>query len=145
MMEQVVFWHWFVLGLILLIFEFFAPGAFFLWIGLAAGATGILLWIMPDLDWQYQLMWFAAFSIVSIFAWVKIGRRTLKETDHPTLNQRGQQYVGRVFTLEEPIVNGDGKIAVDDSTWKIVGEDCQAGTKVKVSGVRGVILEVEHE
>ena len=100
---------------------------------------------MPDLSWQSQLLWFAAFSIISIIAWVKIGKRVSKETDHPTLNQRGQQYLGRVFTLQEPIVNGDGKIAVDDSTWKIIGEDCVAGTKVKVTGVQGVILEVEHE
>jgi len=145
MMEQIVFWHWFVLGLALIVLELFAPGAFFLWIGLAAGATGILLWVMPDLGWQSQLMWFAAFSIISIIAWMKIGKRSPSETDHPTLNQRGQQYVGRVFTLEDPIVNGDGKIAVDDSIWKITGEDCAAGTKVKVSGVNGVILKVEHE
>jgi len=145
MIEQVVFWHWFVLGLILMILELFAPGAFFLWIGLAAGVTGALLWVAPELGWQSQLMWFAAFSITSIILWMKIGKRTLKETDHPTLNQRGQQYVGRVFTLQDPIVNGDGKIAVDDSIWKIIGKDCPAGTKVKVSGVQGVILEVEHE
>jgi len=144
-MEQIEFWHWFVLGLGLLVFEFFAPGAFFLWIGLAAGATGILHWLVPDLGWQAQVMWFAVFSIVSIIAWRSIGKRGPRETDHPMLNQRGQQYVGRVFTLNSPIVNGNGKITVDDSTWKITGKDCDAGTKVKVIGVQGVILEVEHE
>jgi hypothetical protein len=39
------------------------------------------------------------------------------ESDQPKLNRRGEQYVGRTFTLEEPIVNGHGKIRVDDSTW----------------------------
>ena len=64
-------------------------------------------------------------------------------SDQPNLNRRGQQYVGRTFTLDEPIVNGLGKIHVDDSTWKIEGNDCPAGTKVKVTGVDGVILKVE--
>lgn len=65
------------------------------------------------------------------------------ESDQPNLNRRGQQYIGRTFTLSEPIVNGLGKITVDDSTWKIHGKDCAEGTRVTVTGVDGVILKVE--
>jgi membrane protein implicated in regulation of membrane protease activity len=36
-----------------------------------------------------------------------------------------------------------GKIHVDDSTWKIEGKDCVAGSKVEVVGVDGVILKVQ--
>jgi membrane protein implicated in regulation of membrane protease activity len=67
------------------------------------------------------------------------------ETDQPRLNRRGEQYVGRVFTLREPIVNGQGKIRVDDSTWKIQGVDCPSGTKVRVTGVNGVVLQVSRD
>lgn len=144
-MEHLVFWHWWVLALALLALELFAPGAFFLWIGLAAGAVGALLWMIPGMTWQGQLMWFAVFSIVSIVIWRTIGKRALNETDHPNLNQRGRQYVGRTFTLDEPIINGSGKITVDDSSWKITGQDCEPGTRVRVTGVQGVILEIEHE
>jgi len=49
-----------------------------------------------------------------------------------------------VFTLEEPIVNRHGKIRVDDSTWKIEGDDCRPGTNVRVVGVDGVVLKVER-
>ncbi len=144
-MASLVFWHWWVLGLALLALELFAPGAFFLWIGLAAGAVGAIMWLIPGMTWQSQLMWFAVFSIVSIVIWRTVGRRVPKETDHPNLNQRGMQYIGRIFTLSEPIVNGNGKLTVDDSTWKITGQDCESDTRVKVVGVQGVILEVEHE
>ena len=34
--------------------------------------------------------------------------------------QRGQQYTGRIFTLDHDIINGVGKVEVDDSTWIIV-------------------------
>jgi hypothetical protein len=51
--------------------------------------------------------------------------------------------VGRDFTLDTPIVNGQGKIRVDDSTWKIRGKDCGAGSLVTVVGVDGVVLQVE--
>jgi membrane protein implicated in regulation of membrane protease activity len=60
------------------------------------------------------------------------------------LNRRAEQYVGRVFTLSEPIVNGTGKIRVDDSSWKVSGADCDANTKVKVISVDGTVLKVEH-
>jgi membrane protein implicated in regulation of membrane protease activity len=59
------------------------------------------------------------------------------------LNRRGQQYTGRIFTLDHPIVNGVGKIDVDDSTWRVKGPDLEAGTRVRVVGVDGVVFVVE--
>ena len=53
--------------------------------------------------------------------------------------------LAHAFTLEEPIHNGIGKIRVDDSTWKIRGENCAVGTRVEVTGVDGTILEVKCE
>jgi len=64
-------------------------------------------------------------------------------TDEPALNRRGEQYIGRSFTLTEPIVNGEGKIKVDDSIWKISGADMEAGASVCVIALEGSILKVE--
>ena len=50
-----------------------------------------------------------------------------------------------VFTLEEAIVNGVGKIKVDDSTWRVKGSDMPAGMKVRVMSVEGTIFNVETE
>jgi membrane protein implicated in regulation of membrane protease activity len=138
--EGLEFWHWLVLGVGLAIIEIFAPGAFFLWLGISAAIVGAVLWLIPGLSWELQLLFFAILSVASVV----VARRYLKahplETDLPNLNQRGQQYVGRTFTLIEPVVNGSGKIQVDDSTWKITCEDCEAGTKVVIDGVDGVVL-----
>jgi len=48
-----------------------------------------------------------------------------------------------VFTLDAPIINGIGKIRVDDSTWKIEGADCPAGTRIRVAGIENTVLKVE--
>lgn len=143
-METLTYWHWWILALALLVLEVFAPGAFFLWMGVGAGIVGVILLLAPDMGWEYQLMIFSIFSVVSIAAWRTFIRQNPTETDKPNLNRRGEQYVGRVFTLEEPIVNGTGKIRVDDSTWKVSGDDCDAGTKVKVVRIDGTVLKVEH-
>jgi membrane protein implicated in regulation of membrane protease activity len=142
-MESITYWHWWILAAALIILEVFAPGAFFLWLGIAAGVVGSLIYLTPNLAWEYQVLVFSVLSVVSILVWRKYFRTIPEETDEPALNRRGEQYVGRVFTLTEPIVNSMGKIRVDDTTWKIRGEDCPVGTRVEVTGVDGTIFEVE--
>ena len=143
MMEDVGYWQWWILATALIILEVFAPGAFFLWLGIAAGVVGAVVYFMPGLDWEYQILVFSILSVISIIVWRKYFRTQPAETDQPALNRRGEQYVGRLFTLKEPIVDGMGKIRVDDSTWKIRGADCKVGTRVEVTGVDGTILEVK--
>lgn len=142
-LENATFWHWWVLAVVFIILEVFSPGAFFLWMGIAAGVVGLLLLMLPELAWEYQLLGFAAFSVVSIVVWHLVLKRHPTVSDQPKLNRRGEQYVDRVFTLDEPIVNGQGRIRVDDSTWKIHGSDCAAGVQVKIIGVDGVVLKVD--
>ncbi len=141
-LEQLGYWHWWILAAVLIIFEVFAPGAFFLWLGLAAAAVGGIVYLMPGMEWEYQVLIFSVLSVISIIVWQKFFRQNASDTDQPTLNRRGEQYVGRVFTLDEAIVDGMGKIRVDDSTWKIHGDDCPAGTRVEVTSANGTILEV---
>jgi membrane protein implicated in regulation of membrane protease activity len=141
-METIGHWHWWILAAALIILEVFAPGAFFLWLGIAAVAVGCVVFVSPEISWEYQLLLFSVLSIISIFIWRKYFRSTPADTDQPHLNRRGEQYIGRVFTLQEPVTDGIGKIHVDDSTWKVRGEDCPAGTQVEVTGVDGTILEV---
>jgi membrane protein implicated in regulation of membrane protease activity len=137
------FWHWWIFGAVLLIVEVAAPGAFFLWMGVSAGITGLVLLVFPSMGWEYQFLIFALFSVVSIVAWRRYQKARPIETDKPALNRRGEQYIGRTLTLAEPIVNGIGKVKLSDTIWKIEGEDMPGGTKVRVSGVDGTVLRVE--
>jgi membrane protein implicated in regulation of membrane protease activity len=140
--EHIEYWHWWVFGIVLIILELFVPGAFFLWLGISAAVVGVLMWLMPDMSWEYQWLIFALFSVVSIVLWRTFMLKRPSPSDHPTLNRRGEQYVGRVFTLNEAIVDGVGKIRVDDTMWKIAGEDCPVGSKVKVVEAEGAVLKV---
>ncbi len=139
------FWYWWILGLALLILEVFAPGAFFLWMGISAGLVGLLSWLFPGLSIEWQLLIFTLVSVITVVGWRAYLRKNPVETDQPALNRRGEQYVNRVFTLDEPIVNGVGRIRVDDTTWRIQGDDTEAGSKVRVVGVDGVNLVVDAE
>ena len=140
----VEFWHWLILGLLLAILEAFAPGVVFIWLGLAAGVVGLLLLAMPEMAWEFQVVAFALLSVTAVvLARLYLKRKPL-ESDQPLLNRRGEQYVGRLLTLEEGIVNGTGWVRVDDSRWKVNGPDLAAGSRVKVTAVEGVVLMVER-
>jgi hypothetical protein len=143
MLEQLTYWHWFIFALLLLILELFVPGAFFLSMGVAAGVVGVVLWLFPVLGWEYQFLIFGVLSVVTVMLWRRHMSDRPQISDQPHLNRRGEQYVGRSFTLQEPIVNGQGKIRVDDSTWKIHGTDRPAGSQITVTGVDGVVLLVQ--
>lgn len=144
LLGEILFWHWWVAAIVLLIIEMVVPSLIFLWFGLAAGLVGIILFAFPETSWQIQLLIWAVLSVASLLAGRSYLRRRPIETDRPNLNRRGEQYVGRQFTLQEPVINGLGKIKVDDSIWKIEGEaDLPSGAQVKVTAVEGTILKIE--
>lgn len=145
-LETLVYWHWWVLAGVFFVLEVLSMSFFFLWLGASAALVGILLIIMPELSWQVQFIIWAGIAVADIFAWRIYKSKNPSEikTDEPHLNRRGDQYVGRTFTLDEPIENGFGKVKVDDSIWKVECEtDLDAGQKVKVTAVDGTVLQVE--
>jgi hypothetical protein len=137
------FWHWWILALALIIAETFLPGTFFLWMGVSALVLGVIAWLIPAMGWEIQMMLFAVLSLVSIVGWRMWQRKHPDETDQPSLNRRGEQYIDRVFTLETPIENGFGKVRVGDTLWRVKGDDLAAGNKVRVTAADGIVLVVE--
>ncbi len=137
------FWHWWILALALIIAETFLPGTFFLWMGVSALVLGVIAWLIPAMGWEIQMMLFAVLSLVSIVGWRMWQRKHPDETDQPSLNRRGEQYIDRVFTLETAIENGFGKVRVGDTLWRVKGDDLAAGNKVRVTAADGIVLVVE--
>jgi membrane protein implicated in regulation of membrane protease activity len=141
--EVLDYWHWWVLAIVLFILEIFSPAAFFIWIGFAAGIMGFLL-LVGDFSWQTQFFMFAVLSVVCVIAGRNWFRRNPIESDEPNLNRRGQALIGRVFEVEQAIVDGTGRIRVGDTTWKVVGPDAAIGEKVRVVGIDSAVLNVER-
>ncbi|MCB9989013.1 MAG: NfeD family protein [Rhodospirillales bacterium] len=141
---MIEFWHWGIAGMVLLILEMVVSGFFLIWLGVAALAVGLLMLVFPFMFWHLQLTIWAVLSLVSFLGWRAWRKKNPVESSEPTLNRRGEQYVGRHFTLEEPIVNGLGKIKVDDSTWKIQAtDDLPAGSQIVVTATEGTVLKVK--
>lgn len=137
----VIFWACLALGLIAL--ETLVPGAALIWLGLAAGAMLVLVVFFPDLPmfWQAVLFVAGSFAIVA-FYWTRI-RKTGIVSTQPLLNRRGEQLVGQIHPLETAIENGRGRIKIGDAFWQVVGPDLPEGTRVRVTAVASMSLQVE--
>lgn len=143
-LDHLLFWHWLLFAAVLLIFELVTGSGFLFWIGISAAMVGFLVWLLPDISWIAQFLGFAGLGILTAVIWWFYLRHHPIKTDRPLLNKRSEQYIGRIFTLDMPVVNGMGKIKVDDSTWRIRCRDLPAGTRVRIVGVDGIILIAEE-
>jgi len=134
-------WSWWVLGLVLLGVEVLLPGFFFLWFGIAAILIGISA-LLVDWPWQLQVVGFVVLSVVTAL----IARRFIGtkngDTADPHLNARSGRFVGDTFILTEPIVEGRGRLRINDGVWQVRGPDAPVGARVRVTGAEGTVLNV---
>lgn len=139
--EALLWWHWCIAGLALLVLELLLPGVFMLWIGLGALATGGIVALTGITSWETQCLIFVPLAFLCLF----LGRRFIKKaapSEDSTLNRRLASYVGRKAEVVQPIVGGTGRIRLGDTLWIAKGRDCPAGTIVTVTGAEGSDLLV---
>lgn len=134
--------HWWVLGLVLLVLEIFIPGTVLLWFGVAALIVGTLSAVLP-MPWQLEVLLFAALGVASLLAFRTWYRQHPERIQGPPLNQRAQSLIGQVYTLQQSIENGRGKLQIGDAYWSVRGPDLPAGTRVRVVAVEDMVLSVE--
>ena len=135
-------WTWIVAGVVLLALELAVPGAFMMWLGIAAVLVGALSFLV-DWSWQWQCIAFAVFAAASVPLWRRFALKVGPESEAPLLNRRTEALIGRVFTLEKPIVDGVGTVRIDDTIWRVRGPDRPAGSRVKITQADGANLAVE--
>jgi inner membrane protein len=112
------------------------------WLGLAALLVGLLSFAIHP-SWQLQILMFAVFAAAAVPLWRRIARNSSAVSkSNPFLNKRADALVGRVFTLEKPIVDGAGTVRIDDTIWRVAGPDTPAGSRVRIVQADGASLTV---
>lgn len=64
-------WHWFVLGILLILSELILPAFAALWFGAAAIVVSILVWLFPGMSFTFQLTCWIVLSIACTLLWFK--------------------------------------------------------------------------
>ena len=100
---------WLSLGGLLLAAEMLGGNGYLLWSGVAAVITGLVVWLLP-VGWEWQGALFAVLTLLAAWLWWRWLNKRVK-AQKPVdahLNQRGQQIVGKRFTLDNALINGRG-------------------------------------
>jgi membrane protein implicated in regulation of membrane protease activity len=134
-------WNWLIFGLILMALELIAPGVFLFWLGLSALLVGLLSFAFNP-SWQLQILMFAVFAAAAVPLWRRVARQRPGTNPNPFLNKRSDALVGRVCTLDKPIIDGAGTVRIDDTVWRVAGPDSPAGSRVKIVQADGASLTV---
>ena len=139
---MIVFWHWLVVAAVFAVIEVAVPAMVCIWFAVAALGTAAIAWLAPDLAWEHQALIFAALAVASVAIGRMVVARIRVRPSASHLNRRAEGYIGRTFTLERPIVDGRGRLRVDDTMWIVEGPDLPAGTRVQVTSVNNPLLRV---
>ena len=115
---------------------------YLLWSGIAAVLVGIVEWLAP-FSWTAQGSLFALLTLVCVYLWYRWMRHRERHQQPNSLNQRGNQLIGTLLTLDAPLVNGIGHVRLGDSSWRVQADrDLPAGAQVVVTGVEGITLHI---
>ncbi|WP_318474007.1 NfeD family protein [Photobacterium leiognathi] len=144
LLEQMNFWHWLAIGLVLLLLELLGTAGYLLWLGISAVLVSILVLMLP-ISWPLQWSSFAVFALFTTWLWWRYQHKKYKSDASVTkLNQRGAQMIGQRSVVTETIVAGAGRLQFGDTTWSVVTDvDLEAGQKVEVVAVEGITLVIK--
>ncbi len=142
--ETVLWWHWIVFGIGLLILDMTMGTFFILGLGVAAIIVGILD-IYLELSFTLELTIWMILSILAITAWFKWFREN-PITDSGQSNYR-LDTLGVVMEDIQP--HSRGKVTFDtpvlgNTSWHATAKvDIDKGSRVQIVQINGQLIEVE--
>lgn len=143
-LNEISAWHWASLAIILLVMEILGTAGFLIGSAIAALLMSAIVAISPDINWKWQLAIFSTSAVIFSLIYLKRFANFNETTDQPNLNNRAAQLIGKRYTLKEDIVNGQGRIQISDTFWKIsCDDDLEAPIQIEVIAVDSMTLCVK--
>jgi len=144
---QLLWWHWLVIGLLLVLAELATPGGFFvIFFGVSALVVGALAGFgLAGPVWTQWLL----FSVLSVISLVVFRSRLLKAIQRDPQRPEVDTLVGEIGHVEAPIAAGEiGKIEVRGAAWSArntTSSTLGRGARCRVLRVDGLMLDIEPE
>ncbi|MCW8127753.1 NfeD family protein [Microbulbifer halophilus] len=143
---HIAYWHWLVLGLLLVTAEIFVSGFVLFWFGIAALLMGAVL-IVVDMPIALQLLLWAGSSIALVIGWYKLIRPQWK--DRTTSGMAAEALTGQVgLALESNAGRKRGRLKfpapiLGEEEWQFIcNEEVAIGDRVQVTDISGNTLIV---
>ena len=144
---NILWWHWLVLGMVLIGIELFVPSFTIIWFGLGAVLVSIVLVIFPGYSLPVQILIWTVASALFTFFWFRFfNPRTSKTSAGSSKGAIGGE-IGLVIRAAEPYSKGVVKFQLPilgADEWPCMSEESlEVGDRVKVVDVEGHVMKVE--
>lgn len=144
-----VYWYWFIFGIILIMAEIFVPSFTIFWFGLGALVTGILVWGINDIAISWQIFSWTLSSCAFTVFWFKYFRPKMKDRTKAGLSR--EAIIGETGQVIRPPVAVNGQRGLVRFAIPLLGADewaficdteVMAGDRVSVTDISGNALVV---
>jgi membrane protein implicated in regulation of membrane protease activity len=137
---------WFLIGLVLLIFEFLTPGLIIFFFGVGAWIVAIIC-LVTDIGINTQLIIFilcSVFSLLLLRRWIKgvfLGHTGLMQD----LKRNVDEFVGQKAIVKEKIMpKRGGKVELHGTNWEaFADEEIEEGSMVEIISKENLTLKVK--
>ena len=143
--QTVLWWHWIVLGLFLLILEMNTGTFIILGLGLAAIVVGLLDTAL-EMSFTSEILTWTGLSIVSLWAWKKWAK--VEHVSNSGQSNYNLDTLGTVMETIEP--HSRGKVTFDtpilgNTSWTATANtNISKNSRVKIVEVHGQLIEVTN-
>jgi inner membrane protein len=132
---------WLLAGLALLMLEVHTPGAFMMWLGLAACGTGLIV-LASGIGFELQVVTCGVLAAISLGVGLRFRHRPVR------MNTQQSGLAGRSATAL--LFHGrEGRVRLGDSDWaaRVPADVAEpsAGARLRVEGVDGTVLIVRPD
>ena len=143
-----LYWHWIVIGIALMLSEIFIGSFFIFWFGAAAVVVGLLLVPLPGMSATAQVIIWGISSTACAFPWFKLIKPL--NTDKTKAGLSREALLGEIGqVLKAPNGEKRGKVRfpaplLGSDEWLIISQDAlDIGDRVSVVDLSGNSLIVE--
>ena len=142
----ILWWHWIVGGIALIMLELTMPSFFVLWFGLGAIIVGLLLLIAPGFPLSEQILLWVIASVGMTIVWFRVFNRSKNKTRIGTALSDVIGEVGLLVIETAPFQRGKVRFQrpiLGAEEWPCTSDaEITIGTRVKLISVEGGFLRI---
>ena len=144
-MIDLAWWHWVVIGLVLVGVELAVPSFYLIWFGLGALVVGLLTAIWPTMGGNLQVFVWTIASVALVVLWFRYWKpRTKSRAGSSDTQMVGE--IGLLTRAVEPFARGEVRFQKPmggSDLWPCMADEAiAAGERVRVVGAEGNFLRV---
>lgn len=147
---DVAYWHWLILGIVLVVAEIFIPSFTVIWFGLGAIVVGLVKALVPDMGFTVALVLWIVMSCLFTFLWFKFFKP--KMVDRTTAGISKEAVMGETgHVIRAPVENMRGVVrfatpVLGDDEWEFLCKDAvEVGDRVYIAEISGNTLIVNKK